>query len=508
LRTTYKTCQHLTFITMTPSGRKYSFTIMLLLAFSGLFAQIPLPDSPASHLWTDTTKVLADIQQESSSGNIFTIGEIHITGNKKTKPYIIERELPFKRGDSVKLPELIKSFVHGRERLLNTRLFVDVVISLSGFRGFVADIQIDVKERWYIFPIPYVRPVDRNFTAWAEKNYSLSRVDYGLRYSHYNFTGRNDYLRIWLITGYSQQIELSYDHPYADKSLKHGFGFGFNYANLKEINVKTVHDQQKFINSDSIPYSSTYLRRTLSGSLRYYFRPALKTRHFFRLSFNKVIIDSAVTVYNPYYLNYNQRQVFYPEISYVVNYNNVDYPPYPLKGFLTEAGFLHRGINADMNLWQVYAKTTNAWKIAEKTNFVTQNMGMLRLPFDQPFYNQQLFVYGDFYMRGFEKYVVDGVAGALSRNTLLRELFSFNIPFISTSWSHDRIPVRIYAKTYFDCSYAYNKTFKDNALVNQMLYSGGFGVDVVTFYDLVFRFEYSFNQLGEKGFFFHIRNDF
>ena len=133
---------------------------------------------------------------------------------------------------------------------------------------------------------------------------------------------------------------------------------------------------------------------------------------------------------------------------------------------------------------------------------------MLRLPFDQPFYNQQLFGYGDFYMRGFEKYVVDGVAGALSRNTLLRELFSFNIPFISTSWSHDRIPVRIYAKTYFDCSYAYNKTFKDNALVNQMLYSGGFGVDVVTFYDLVFRFEYSFNQLGEKGFFFHIRNDF
>ena len=103
---------------------------------------------------------------------------------------------------------------------------------------------------------------------------------------------------------------------------------------------------------------------------------------------------------------------------------------------------------------------------------------------------------------------MDGVTGFLGRNTLIRELFNFNIPFIHSSWSHDRIPVKIYAKTYFDYSYAVNNDFKNNSLVNRFLYTEGFGIDVVTFYDLVFRFEYSFNQLGEKGFFFHIRNDF
>jgi hypothetical protein len=41
-----------------------------------------------------------------------------------------------------------------------------------------------------------------------------------------------------------------------------------------------------------------------------------------------------------------------------------------------------------------------------------------------------------------------------------------------------------------------------------MLYTAGAGVDVVTVYDIVLRFEYSFNQLGQPGFFFHIRNDF
>jgi hypothetical protein len=45
-------------------------------------------------------------------------------------------------------------------------------------------------------------------------------------------------------------------------------------------------------------------------------------------------------------------------------------------------------------------------------------------------------------------------------------------------------------------------------MVNSPLYTGGVGIDVVTFYDFVFRAEFSMNQLGEKGVFFHIRNDF
>ncbi|MFI5153873.1 MAG: hypothetical protein ACHQET_11100 [Chitinophagales bacterium] len=466
---------------------------------------------------SDSTKVFPDSSRipdkmhnstNSSRKNPFIVGEIFISGNRKTRNYIIERELPFKRGDTIYLSDLVMQFAYAKDRIINTRLFNDVVISLKGFRGFIADIQIDVKERWYIFPIPYVKPADRNFTEWADKNYSLSRLNYGLRYSQYNFTGRNDYLRLWLITGYTQQVELAYDLPYVDKNLKHGFGFGFSFANVKELNVNTVNNQQEFINSDSIPYASKYLREQLSVSLRYYYRPALKTRHLFRLSFNDVKIDSAVTVWNPKYFDNSLTHVFYPEISYVINYNNVDYLPYPLKGFFFETGLLHRGMNADINLWQAYAKAINGFEIAEKTYFVTQNMGVLKLPFDQPYYNQQLFGYGDFYMRGMERYVVDGVAGFLGRNTFLRELFNFSIPFIHSSWSHDRIPFRIYAKTYFDYAYAVNQNFKNNSLVNQWLYSGGLGVDVVTFYDLVFRFEYSANLLGEHGFYFHIRNDF
>lgn len=488
--------------------RKYCLAIILLAIVHGVSGQDKFHDSiPLVLLSPDSSKAVDSFQYRHSSKRI-EIGEIFITGNKRTKNYIIERELLFRRGDSTTVSSLAKSFLESRNRLMATRLFVDVIISLKSFRGFIADIQIDVKERWYIFPLPYVRPVDRNFAAWAEKNYSLSRVDYGLKYSQYNFTGRNDNLRVWLITGYSQQVELAYDQPYADKSLKHGFGVGFSYSKLKEIDAITTNNLQQFISSDTIPYASEYLKEQLSFSLRYYYRPGLKTRHYIRFSVNQVNIDSAVTVVNPYYFNYKQTKVFYPELSYTISYNNVDYPPYPLNGFSFEVGALHRGINADMNLWQLYGKTTNAWPIAERTNFVTQNMGIIRGPFSQPFYNSQLFGYGDFYLRGLEKYVVDGVVGVLERNTLIRKLFDFNIPFIHSSWSHDRIPIRIFAKAYADWGYSYIKDFRYNSLVNSFLYTGGFGIDVVTFYDLVFRFEYSFNQLGQSGFFFHIGSDF
>lgn len=439
--------------------------------------------------------------------HLFVVGSINISGNRVTRGYIIGRELPFKTGDTVSLEQISKYFTDARDHLIATHLFNDVNISLKEFRGYTMDINIEVKERWYIFPLPYVRPIDRNLTAWAETGFSLSRLDYGLKYSQYNFTGRNDNLRIWLITGYSREIELAYDRPNTGKNLVHGFGGGFLFSGLQELNVITTNNQQVFINKDSLPNTGHYLQTRATYSLRYYYRPAIKTKHFFALTFNQTKIDSSVLFYNPHYFLNNKLSIFYPELSYVVNYNNIDYVPYPTKGFLFEGGLTQRGFTADMNMTQIIAKTYEAFSLAPKLYFLSQDYGVLRVPFKQPFYNQQLLGYRDYFMRGLEKYVVDGVGLLLARNTLMRELISFNVPFLKQT-SHDHIPFRVYAKTYFDVGYTYNKYYTMNSLQNTVLYSGGVGVDIVTFYDFVFRTEFSINQFGEKGLFFHIRNDF
>lgn len=490
---------------MLPVVKKYYLvTVIALSCTCKVWCQSMESSNGSVPIAANNNTLLPDTIEPHAS---FVVGDIYITGNRKTKPYIIERELPFKSGDSVYLPDLVAGFQRAKELLINTKLFNDAIVSLRSFRGHTVDIQIDVKERWYIFPIPYFKPIDRNLSAWAEKNYSLDRINYGAKFTYYNFTGRNDKLRMWLITGYTRQIQFSYDQPYADKTLKHGYGVGFSYAALKEINAGTVNNKQFFLKADSIPYANKFLSETFNFSLSYTYRPAIKTRHSAKLAFTNIKIDSAVTVANPKYFSSGSRSLFYPELAYFFEYTNVDYIPYVLKGLMYNLALTRKGITKDMNLWQLEGKFTHGFDLGWKSYYGLQGAGILKLPFKQPFYNQQLFGYGDMYLRGLEKYVIDGATAILVKQTLRRELLKFNFS-LSRFKSHDNIPFRIYGKIYSDLGYSYNKTPVENTLANKMLYTAGAGVDVVTFYDLVFRFEYSVNQLGEKGFFFHVRNDF
>jgi len=435
------------------------------------------------------------------------IGRIYIQGNRTTRSYIVLRELSFKTGDTIDLNNLVTAFRDAHDRLVNTRLFNEVVIYIKEFRGNVADIGIDLKERWYIFPLPYLKPVDRNFTEWAQKHYSLGRIDYGGKFTHFNFTGRNDQLTAWLITGYARQFELYYNLPFVDKRLRHGFGFGFNYAEQNELDVLTIGDKQYFVNSDTIGYAGKYLGRTLSFSARYFYRPALKVRHTVNFNIVSARVDSAVTVWDPHYFNNGARSVLYPEWVYTFNYTDVDYAAYPLDGAIFQTSLMRRGIDREMNMWQLSVRLTRSWPIAYKWWFGFQNVSVLKWPLSQPFYNQGLIGYGDMFVRGLDRYVLDGTAGSVLRNTVFRELFNFSLPFTHIR-SHDRIPFRIYATAFSDYGYAYNRDFTSNSLVNRMLYTGGLGLDIVTFYDLNFRFDYSWNQLGQNGLFLHIRNDF
>jgi outer membrane protein assembly factor BamA len=481
---------------------KYFCTIVPACMFLYSYAQ-----SPTSPPITVSAAAPHHDQRPDSASPGYTIGRIFIKGNKKTRPYIILRELSFTTGDTLSLARLVDAFRDAHDRLINTHLFNDVVIYLKSLKGYTTDIEIDVKERWYIFPVPYLRPIDRNFAAWSERHYDLNRINYGAKFTHYNFTGRNDNLTAWLITGYARQFELYYNQPYADRSLRHGFGFGFNYAEFNELNVLTTDNQQQFINSDTIAFAGKYLSKQLSFSVRYFYRPGLKVRHLLRLDLVNTRVDSAVTAWNSHYFNSGRRDLLYPEFNYSLTYTDVDYVSYPLKGIIFQTAMLRRGIDKDMDLWQLSTRLTRSWQLGRKWYFGFQNTNVLKWPLNQPFYNQQLIGYGDLYLRGLDRYVVDGAAGWVLRNTLFRELFNFYIP-VTGSVSHDRIPFRIYATAFSDYGYAYNRDFTANSLVNRMLYTAGVGVDIVTFYDLSFKFDYSFNQLGQNGLFLHIRNDF
>ena len=479
-----------------------AYRLCLLLLTIGCCNQLlaqPFPNFATTGIPNESSSDSASSRRNNTTP--FVIGEIFIEGNKKTKPYIIERELPFKKGDSVYLPELVKGFEIARQQLMNSALFNEVIVSLKSFRGYYVDIRIEVTERWYIFPIPYIKPVDRNLQEFIKQGLGVDRLNYGFKFTYNNFTGRNDKLRLWLITGYTKQVEFLYEQPYADKSLKHGYKIGFQFSSINEINVGTVGNEQKFIDT-----LGKLVR--MNARLEYTYRPGLRLFHSVRLNFIQQQIDSQVLKVNPTYFPSGKTKLFYPELVYQMSYYKVDYIPFPLKGWMGEVSFIKRGINKDMNMWQIGGKLNKSKPIGKNTYHQFQLQGILRVPFDQPYINQRMFGFGDLYLRGQEKYVVDGVAGFLFRNTVRQRFLKFNVPTRLKSKAHSVIPFSFYWKVFGDMGYAHNPVNPENSLTNRMMYTTGFGIDMVTFYDFVIRADYSFNQLGQNGLFLHIKGDF
>jgi len=105
--------------------------------------------------------------------------------------------------------------------------------------------------------------------------------------------------------------------------------------------------------------------------------------------------------------------------------------------------------------------------------------------------------------------VVDGVAGGFLKTTLGREVLNFSIRIPPRKGKEaERIPVRIFGKIYGNSGYVYNPEPGENNLSNRLLNSAGIGIDILTFYDVTFRFEYSFNQLGQNGLYLHRKTIF
>jgi outer membrane protein assembly factor BamA len=451
---------------------------------------------------TDTSGAGIDTTIQSP---MIAVSDIRITGNKKTKPYIILREVSFRKGDNMLMSELQKRIEEAKHYIMNTSLFVEVNVYMASQTGDSVVVNIDVKERWYLFPLPYFKIVDRNFNQWwVEHNRDLSRVNYGLKFNYANASGRNDKISLYLVTGYSRLIAFGYSQPFADKSLKHGFGVSFQRAQAREMVYGTDSNKQAFIKTDG------FIRTSTSIHLNYYYRPAIKSRHTVRLSYGIDKVNDTILKLNPrFWGDSNRTTTRFPELAYVYQYFNVDYIPYPSSGLLGTLHFLKRGIDKQVNLWQFGFNGTYTKTIFPKSQIQFQAGGVLRFPLDQPYYNQQLFGYGDLYLRGLEYYVVDASAGFVVRGTARKEVLSFVVKNpIKRMKSHDKVPFRFFLKAFTDAGYAYSKHEGNSRLNNRWLRTWGVGLDVLTFYDFVIKIEYSFNQLGNNGVFLHSKSDF
>jgi outer membrane protein assembly factor BamA len=435
----------------------------------------------------------------SADDRPFVIRHIILQGNRKTRPDIILREIPFKEGNELPLQELVKQFEKARRQLMNTALFHEVVVALKSFEGYSIDVLVEVKERWYIFPVPYLKPVDRNLNQWlVEQKASLSRVNYGGKLLYNNFTGRNDKLRVWLINGYTKQLSFNYDRLYIDKKMKWGLNTTLVMGRNRELNYTTFNDKQSFLKTDD------YIRNFFSASTEITYRRAIKTRHRFGIGYTIEQVGDTVIKLNPAYFKYERNRIEFPELYYIMTFYDVDYIPYPTKGYAAEVMVNKKGFTKFYNLFQLTGKGFASWPTGKRSFFSLNAYGTVKLPFSQPYFNQRLLGYNDIYMQGYEYYVVDGVAGGYLKASFGRKLVSFNVKVPGTKKiAPQKIPFNVFARIYGNAGYTYHPDPINNGLSNKMLYSTGLGIDITTIYDFTFRIDWSFNQLGQNGLFLH-----
>ena len=163
--------------------------------------------------------------------------------------------------------------------------------------------------------------------------------------------------------------------------------------------------------------------------------------------------------------------------------------------------------------------TSIYWKFQELTLCINQFSkrlfyglylkGKVSFPERQPFLNTRgLGYFGDL-VRGYELYVVDGSSYFLARNNLKFQLVNSKIKlnFLKIK-QFNTIPIGIYPNIFMDYGYVHNAYAKESKLANKSIYGGGFGLDFVTYYNLVIRFSYVLNDRKERNFVFGIGREF
>lgn len=434
----------------------------------------------------------------------FVVRNVLVTGNKRTRSSYVIRELGILPGDTIRLKDLSATLEKGRRQLMNTALFLNVIPNVKNWEGEHADFEFEVYERWPLLAFPIFKLADRNFNQWwVEQGKSLNRVNVGVRGDHSNLTGRNDDLNGIVQIGYTQQLAFTYSLPYVDKSFHHGIGLTFAYSRNREINDSTSNNKQTFYRQDN------FLREIYNFGFSYAYRRAINTRHQVFLNYNFEKVQDTVAHHTPNYLGGGRSRVQYLSLLYRVTYMKADSWIYPLKGIALQGEVEKLGIApfSDIDHWKFRARITRYWQLFPGTYGALGVRGQAKFPADQPYINQKAMGYQEDYLRGLEYYVVDGTSFFILKSTLRRQVMTFNIRLPWVPQKFNTIPIRLLLKIYSDAGYTYNKVSGNNFLNNRMLYTGGMGVDIVSFYDTCIRLEYSINQLGQKGLFLHTKVD-
>ncbi|WP_435357225.1 BamA/TamA family outer membrane protein [Emticicia sp. SJ17W-69] len=437
------------------------------------------------------------------------VHDIKIEGNTRTKDKIIFREMLVKVGDTLQKAKLKEILESDRQKITNTYLFITVKVTYQEIDNQQVDITVEVKERLYLVILPVFYLADRNFNEWwYERNHDLRRTIYGIYAKHANLTGNNDQLRIRAEIGFIPNFEISYSSPYLDKKLTTTLLGGIFYGINKTMVYRTWQDKFQFLESEQQQRQRLSFYTVLSRRTGFYQNQSLQ------LSYSQTQIADTIARLNPNYLLDGRTKQKFFLINYSYIFDRRDNRQYALKGYRSSFEITKYGLFASDNINQLSISGTYSKYVPIGGKFYANYSfrGKVSFPQKQPFLQTAGLGYRSDLVRGYELYVIDGQSYALAKTNLKYQLIDrvFDLSKFLKIKQFNTLPVAAYLNSFIDVGYTKNNfpLLNNTKLANKRLVGGGLGLDVITWYNVVGRLNYSINGLGEKRLFFNVAREF
>lgn len=483
--------------------------------------------NPCIILWMFLLPVLLHAQNKDGAIHVpdtlntpyVKISGVEVTGNKITKPAIIIRELDFKPGDSLATfqkgskvnfsdrnfypgdsSELRLRMNYSRENLINTKLFLTVDLSLKQISGNQYNLIIDVNERqyWWIFPIAKLNAP--NFNEWLRDVY-WSDVSMGVFFSHNNLFGLSHQTSVAALLGKSWAVAFGYKIPWIGKGKKIGLTLGAGYQNMYNVEYASVDNKRQMLYANN---SSEDFKISAKLSLR----PGLYNYGTIKLTGEYIRISDSVFKLDSNYLAGHKKENASLSLYADYYYDSRNSHSYPLKGnmlrvFINKVGLGLVSKDIDLFYYGIdfhfYQTLGRKWYIAEMVKAENQAGE------NAPYYYQLNMTQGKDFIRGFDLYTLKGDQMYYCRNNIKYELVKPSVKKVKEGQEKNKfkaIQYAFYLNAFADAGYVVNNFTSDNPYNNRLLFSWGVGIDFVTYYDLVVRFEYAFTSINTNGFFF------
>ncbi|MCB0738766.1 MAG: BamA/TamA family outer membrane protein, partial [Bacteroidetes bacterium] len=280
-------------------------------------------------------------------------------------------------------------------------------------------------------------------------------------------------------------------------SKKWGFKTHFEWVENKNLAVATQSNKLVYWKSENV------LRTVLFGQLSLIYQPKFLEAHEISIGLHNGKIADTVALFNPNYLpaesSKTSQTAFKAGYTFVNDKRNRK--GYPTKGYLFGLSANHAQFFNGLHLSSISARI-NLHHPIKDFHFSSQTQAFTSFGTTQPYFLQRGFGWNNNLVRGYNYHVIEAEHFAIQKLEFGRMLTPLQKQFNKLPRQFKLLSITPVPKAFLDFGYTSSQNFTNNGtLNNQFLLGYGLGLDLVYYYDNLWRFEYARSIHGTSGLF-------